>query len=92
MMPCEIDTFRRAARSAAVEEPGIDVRQQAGFVEDEAGHFGEIRQRRLVAEACELFARAAIAKLRLVAEREQRFLAAGVAPGARDRQDLIATT
>ncbi len=43
-----------------------------------------------MAEAREFVARRAITKLRLVAEREQRFLAAGVAAGARDRQHLVA--
>ena len=40
-------------------------------------------------ELRELFARRAVAQLRLVAEREQRLLAAGRCAGARDRQHLV---
>ena len=74
-----------------VEQARIGVRQEPGFLEDEAAPSRRDRRgssawpRRMRS-----FARGAIAQLRLVAEREQRLLASGVAAGARDRQDLLA--
>ena len=54
----------------------IDVRQQAGFFEDETSDFRQIGQGRGMPEIIQRLPRRAIAHLRFVAEREQRFLAA----------------
>ena len=63
-----------------VEHAGIEVRKQPRLVEDCARSLSEIGQRRRVPELSELFARDAVAQFRLVAEREERLLAAGGAP------------
>ena len=60
------------------------MRQEARLAMDDARGFGEVRQRCWMSEALELFARSPIAQLRLVAEREQRFLASGRSPGFGD--------
>ena len=89
-MPCEIDTLRSAARSARLEQAWINVRQQPGLIEHQTGGLGEIRQRGCVAETVERLARRAIAQLGLIAEREQRLVAARIAPGAGDRKHRLA--
>ena len=76
--------FPQRGEIGRIEQARIDVRQQADLLEDEARGFRQIRQRRPMSEAIEVVARRAVAKLRLVAEREQRLLAAGLAPGACD--------
>src|SRR5579864_4762220 len=73
----------------AGQHAGIDVRQQPRLLEDEPRRLGEIADRRLVAEGAELLASDLVAQLRLVAEREQRFLAPGRRAGARDREHLL---
>ena len=68
---------------------GIEVRQEAGLAQHQRGHRGEIGDRAVVAEPRQLLARRAVAQLGLVAEREQRLLAAGRGARARDRQHLV---
>ena len=72
-----------------VEHAWIDVRQEAGLLEHRAGGLREIRDRRGMAQPRELVARCGVAQLRLVAEREQRLLAARPDAGRRDRQHLV---
>ena len=55
----------------------IEMRQQAGLLEDQPRHGLQIVERRFVAELRERLPRRAVAPLRLVAQGEQRFLAAG---------------
>ena len=76
--------FPQRCEIGCIEQARIDVRQQAGLLEDEARGFRQIRQRRPMPQAIELVTRRPVAKLRLVAKREQRLLAARLAPGARD--------
>ena len=72
---------------------GIDVRQQAGLVEHQLAHRGQIVDRRGVAQRGERIARRRVAQLGLVAEREQRFVCSrrGCA-GAGDLQHLVRAT
>jgi hypothetical protein len=65
------------------------VRQEARLLEHRARRFGEIGQCGLVTQPRERFTRDAVTQLRLVAEREQRFLAARGGARSRDREDLL---
>ena len=65
------------------------MRQQAGLLEHGACRFRQVGQGGAMAEAGQLVARGAVAQLRLVAEREQRLLAARRLSGPRDRQHLV---
>src|SRR5581483_3859542 len=71
------------------QDPGIDVRQEAGLVHDEPRAAREVLERRLATERRELLARDAVAKLRLVPQREQRLAAAGRGAGAGDCEHLF---
>ena len=73
----------------ARHDPGIEVRQQPRLLEHEPRAALEVLERRLAAERPELLARDLVAQLRLVAEREERFVAAGRRSGARDREHLL---
>ena len=55
---------------------GIEMRKQSGLVVDRARGLRQIRQGRAMSEAGKLIGGAAVAQLRLVAEREQCLLAA----------------
>ena len=55
----------------------IRVRQEPGLGEDELAHPRQVLDRRLAAELGELLAGGAVAELRLVAEGEERLVAAG---------------
>jgi hypothetical protein len=95
--PCrglEHDPHRRRYRPERLElfaghHARIEMRQEAGFLEDEAGAALEVPERRLAAERPELLAGDLVAKLGLVAEREQRLAAAGGGTGARDLEHLV---
>ena len=65
------------------------MRQEAGLAQDQPGHLGEIGERRFVAEPGERLARRGIAQFGLVAEGEQRLVAARLGPGAGDRQHRL---
>ena len=67
----------------------IDVRQQPGLLEHETSGVEQVFDGRLESEPVERLAGGAIAQLRLVAEGEQRLLAAGRPSGLGDRQHLI---
>ena len=73
----------------AAHHPGIGVRQESGLAQHKRAHRLEIVDRGFVSERVERFARGAVAKLRLVAEREQRLRAAGGRAGAGDRKHLV---
>ena len=60
---------------------GIDVGQEPGFAEHQRAHRGEIIDRGPVAEPGQRPPRRLVFQLRLVAEREQRLLAAGIDAG-----------
>src|SRR5437867_5016528 len=70
---------------------GIHMREEPRLCEDELAHAGEVVDRRLASELRELLACGAIAKLRLVAEREESLVAARLGAGSRDGQNLVAT-
>ena len=87
-MPCDTDT-RRSAAILAIQHAGIRVRQQSALVQYELAHAREILHRAGGAERIERPPRRLVFELGLVAEREQRFGAAGFAPGVRDGQHLV---
>src|SRR5437899_1187080 len=85
-------TMRAAAavqRSSSSGGSGACAIFVPGFLEDGRGSAGEVLERRLAAERGELLARDAVAELGLVAEREERLVAAGSGAGAGDRQHLV---
>ena len=86
MMPWLARDLAQRRDLLARHDAGIGVRQQAGLAQHQRAHRGEIGDRRLVAERVERLARRAVAQLGLVAEREQRLVAAGRLAGAGDRQ------
>ena len=67
----------------------IDVGQQSGRLVHPLRDLGEIRDGRLVTERGQRLARDAVAALRLVAEREQRLVAAGPGAGLGDGNGLV---
>ena len=67
----------------------IEVRQQTGVLQHGARSLREVGQGGVMAEANELVGGAAVAALRLVAEREQRLLAARGRPGPRDGEHFV---
>ena len=75
--------------SVSLITPGLTWGSRPGLAQDQRAHRGEIIDRRLVAEPVERAPRRLVFQLRLVAEREQRLLAAGVPARARDRQHFI---
>ena len=76
--------FPQRCKIGRIEQARIDVRQQTGLLEDETRGFRQIRQSRPMSEAIEVVTRCPVAKLRLVAEREQRLLATRLDPCAGD--------
>ncbi len=88
------DSLRNANASefgylVAVHDTRIDMRQQAGVLQQHVAHCGEIGQRRFMAEMLQLLARSAVSKLGLIAEREQCFVASGPFAGTRDSENLL---
>ena len=73
----------------ARHDAGIEVRQKPCLLEHEPGAASQVLERRLAAERAELVARDLVAELGLVAEREERFAAAGRRPGAGDSEHLV---
>ena len=67
----------------------VQVRQEPGLVEHQSCTAGEVLERRLTSERCELLPRDAVAGLGPVAEREERLGAASVRPGSGDREHLV---
>jgi hypothetical protein len=74
----------------ARHDAGVHVWEESGFGEHELAHAGEVLNGRLTAELGELLARGAVAALRLVPEREERLVAAGLGTRARDLEHLVA--
>ena len=90
----EHDPHRRGDRPqrgelVARHHARVEVRQQAGLVEDAPRAAGEVLERRRAAERGELLARDAVARLGPVAEREERLGAARLGARARDREHLV---
>ena len=76
--------------SSAAHHAGIDMRQQPGFARTRLAPL-RARYDSVVAwpSAVKLVARLRVAQLRLVAEREQRLLAAGAAPATAIVEHLV---
>ena len=72
-----------------VEDAGIGVRQEARLAQHEARAVRQVGGGRREAEPLELLARGPVAQLGLVAEREERLVAAGVAALHGDREHLV---
>ena len=72
-----------------VEDARIGVRQQARLAQHEPGAVRQVGGGRGEAEPLELLARRPVAQLGLVAEREQRLVAAGAAARLGDREHLV---
>ena len=73
----------------AAHQSGVGVRQEAGLTQHKRAHRLEIADRGFISERIQRLARGAVAKLRLVAEGEQRLRAAGGRTGAGDGQHLV---
>jgi hypothetical protein len=71
------------------QHAGIEVRQQARRVEHGSRRLREVVGRRRSPELRQCIARDRITQLRLVAQREQRLLAAGRSPGASDLEHVV---
>ena len=71
------------------QHTGIEVREQAGLVENGLGRPRQVLERRLAAQLGKLLPGDPVAQLRLVAEREERLVAAGRRARPRDRQHLV---
>ena len=69
--------FAQRGNLLARHDAGIDVRQQAGFLQHQRAHLAQVLDRRLVAQLRQSLARRAVTQFRLVAEGEQRLGAAG---------------
>ena len=65
------------------------MRQEPGLAQYERAHRPEIFDRRFIAECVERLSGGAVAKLRLVAKREEGLRAAGGRSGARDREHFV---
>ena len=74
-----------------IHQAGIEVGQQAGFLQDQFSHFGEVRKRGIMSQPGQRVARRGVAVLGPVAQGEQRLPAPGLSARARDRQDFFAT-
>ncbi len=89
MIPCETETRRSRAMSAAFITPGLRCGSKPGLAQHQRRHRREIGDRAVVAELRASSSRAAlIAQLGLVAEREERLAAACLGARARDREHL----
>jgi hypothetical protein len=65
------------------------MRQEARFGEDELAHPSEVLEGRLAAELCELLPCGSVTELRLVPEREEGLVAAGLGACARHSEHLV---
>ena len=81
--------FTQRGNFLARHDAGIDVRQQAGFLQHQRAHLAQVLDRCLVAQLCQRLARRAVAQFRLVAQGEQRFGAARRGTGTSDRQHVV---
>ena len=70
-------------------DSGVEMRQEPGLAQHQLGHCGEVGERGLVTEPRQRLARRGVAQFGLVAQCEERLVAAGARPGPGDRQHLI---
>ena len=89
MMPCDAQTSRRASSSSSSRMPGLACGSRPGLAQHEARAVRQVGGRGGEAEPVELLARRPVAQLGLVAEREQRLVAAGEPPAFGDREHLL---
>jgi hypothetical protein len=89
MMPIEGATFAQAAEFFVGHDAGIEVRQQPGFAAYQFGHRAQVIERGGKAQRGQGIAGGAITQLGLVAEREQRLMAAGRLTSAGDVKHLF---
>ena len=89
MIPCEALTSPQGEQLVVVQDAGIGVRQQARLAQHEARAMRQVGRGRGEAEPVELLACRPVAQLGLVAEREQRLVAAGQPPCLGDREHLV---
>ena len=89
MRPMEAETGLSSSQVGARHHAGVDVRQEAGLGEDELAHAREVLERRLAAQLGQLLPRRSVAELRLVAEREEGFVAAGLRARSGHREHLV---
>ena len=83
---------RRAAQQRQLlgrHDAGVGVGEEAGLVQHELRHAGEVLDRRLAPERLELLAGGPVAALGLVAEREEGLVTARRRAGLRDREHLV---
>src|SRR5260370_27569304 len=79
----------QADEGSAVHDAGIGVREKAGFIQDKFAHRSEIVERARVALNAEEFASFGKNLFGLVTEAEKSFLAAGLAPALRERENFV---
>ena len=89
MRPIETECGRSLRNSSADSTPELMCGKQSCLLDDGARGVQHVVGRRRMAEPGERLARDAVAQLRLVAEREQRLLAAGRGTGTRDVEHVI---
>ncbi len=89
IMPWLADTGRSEARSVRVERAGVGVGEQAGLLQDEAAHGGEVVHRRGVALCRQPVPGHGVALLGLLAQGEEGLVAARGLPGLGDGQHLL---
>ena len=87
--PIDAETGPQEQQVLPGHDARVEVRQEPGLGEHELGHARQVLDRRLAAERGQLLARGAVAELGLVAEREERLVAAGLGACARDREHLV---
>ena len=90
----EHDAHRRrhASQSAQVlgaDQARIEMRKKAGFAQHQSRDVLEVVERRRETQLRQRLARTRVAQLRLIAEREQHFLAAERSSCACDREDIF---
>ena len=81
--------FAQGRQITLVHHAWVQMGQQARFFEHQQSHGAQIRQCRLVAQFGQLFPCHAIARFRLVAQGEKRFVTACLGPRAGHRQDFV---
>ena len=89
MIPWLAGDIPQAGDLGPAHDSGIGVRQQSGLAQHQRAHRLKIIDRGFVPERVERLARGAVAKLGLVAQREQRLGAARGRARASDRQHFV---
>ena len=88
-MPWLAETGAQRGQIGGVERAGVGVGEQAGLLEHEAAHGGEVVHRRGVALRGQPFPGHGVALLGLLAQGEEGLVAAGGLPGLGDGQHLL---